>query len=129
MIYYMAVSDSIPRVAGISLSFFDFPAFSFPIPCIRSLIFLSPSPTPSLSRATEVISYLDRVHQQKKEGVKPSSPYLRLILEQARYTSQPKQEQEILKLIPSVGVACLCNTSPLSLCMFISPIVPTIAGS
>ncbi|CAI8054557.1 Rapamycin-insensitive companion of mTOR [Geodia barretti] len=53
------------------------------------------------NRATEVISYLDRVHQQKKEGVKPSSPYLRLILEQARYTSQPKQEQELLKLIPS----------------------------
>ena len=71
-----------------------------------TVTFTHPLP-PSLSRATEAISYLDRVHQQKKEGVKPSSPYLRLILEQARYTSQPNQEQELLKLIPSVSGAHL----------------------
>ena len=77
--------------------------------CAFKMLSFSPlevSLSPSLfllSRATEVISYLDRVHQQKKEGVKPSSPYLRLILEQARYTSQPKQDQELLKLIPSVS--------------------------
>ena len=36
------------------------------------------------SRASEVISCLDRVHQLKKHEVKPSSLYLRLILEQVR---------------------------------------------
>ena len=55
------------------------------------------------SRATEVISHLDRVHQQKKEGVKPSSLYLQLILEQSRYSSQQKMEQELLKHMPSVS--------------------------
>ena len=40
------------------------------------------------SRASEVISCLDRVHQMKKQDVKPSSLYLKLILEQSGYFSR-----------------------------------------
>ncbi|KAL5486702.1 hypothetical protein EMCRGX_G019218 [Ephydatia muelleri] len=39
------------------------------------------------NRASEVISCLDRVHQLKKQDVKASSLYLKLILEQAGYRS------------------------------------------
>ena len=59
-----------------------------------------------------MISYLDRVHQQKKEGVKTSSLYLRLILEQSRYTSLPKQDQELLRLIPNVSTQLASVASP-----------------
>ncbi len=55
---------------------------------IKSLV------SPTHSRASEVISCLDRVHQLKKERVKPSSLYLKLILEQSGYFSAYKNKGE-----------------------------------
>jgi len=55
------------------------------------------------SRASEVISCLDRVHTLKKERVKPSSLYLKLILEQSGYFSDRKKVEREQQNICSVS--------------------------
>ena len=58
------------------------------------------------SRASEVISCLDRVHQLKKERVKPSSLYLKLILEQSGYFLAKKKGGE--KEQQHITSVCVC---------------------
>ena len=56
------------------------------------------------SRASEVISCLDRVHQLKKQEVKPSSLYLKLILEQSGYFStKMTADKDIKQHLPLVS--------------------------
>ena len=56
------------------------------------------------SRASEVINCLDRVHQLKKQEVKPSSLNLKLILEQSGYfTTKSTTDKDLMQHLPAVS--------------------------